>query len=182
MRAPAAKVHGNIFRRAWAVEGGGKGESCEPEGGLMISPSDRILEFLRGLPDTIRENVYAQLVSFLSDTPLWEVTDWEAIVGGLVKPGSSLDAFHAAVAVGGVLDFILARNPSLTTQANTWAARETGSPIIQKVALQGPLRERHFLKARGRWENLRKSSLRSEALHKYEATLMAALMRSTIGR
>ena len=144
----------------------------------VMTPNERIIEFLENLPNTIRDNIYMQIVLFFSkDKLLPPRTDFASVSNSIIIPDdTSLFAnLYAAVTVSGILDFIFSRKTDKSALMIEKIAEEIGSIHLKKIALGIPFQERHFDQARSSWMRLRESHLSLEALHEFRATLLASL-------
>ena len=146
------------------------------------SPSAVISDYLARQPATIKENLVHQIgLLFIRRYPatkeaLKEFLDNAA--NDALNPEEELLAIKGAVMVAAALDHILTRQTVSYGNRLEQIAAKMDSPILMKLALQDPIKQRHLEAARDEWSRLRRSTLSAQALHKYEATLITGAFGS----
>src|SRR5579862_1078361 len=139
---------------------------------MQVEPPDAILEFLAALPDTIRDAACANLLMLVDPVNLnAETPTVEAVTYYLMGQSGSLDVASKVITTTLMLDYVFAFNPYREDYL-TGVADESGDAFIRKLALQGPMKSRHWDSAAGAWAQQRLGGLSNEALRQFQKRLL----------
>lgn len=137
-----------------------------------VTPSGTIQGFLEQLPDTIRENVYAQVAGMVCNRRFDLTEDRSEWLNAYMAEHEQSDrlGFYRSVMIAAALDHIFGRTPlPLGDRAKEFENAE--SLPLRKLALREPLRVRHWEASAAEWSGFRESVLSAESLFEFDATL-----------
>lgn len=144
---------------------------------MAPTPNEEILTFLQSLPATVRPQVYANIIGVFQPQDLGGATDMDGVVVTLLFAAAPMHQAGAAILMAGALDYIFAANRQMDADFLSQLAKEEDAPILEQLALEVPLKGRHFEQAMRDWARLRGSSLSAEALHRFQLAQVSRAIR-----
>jgi len=141
------------------------------------------MSFLRGLPLTIRTEVFLPVIMYAVRTnprPVDTIEDFDPIVDRFLSASGS-QAIAAVLCTIAVLDFSLEDQQSkldnAETALSTLTARDPENLAFQQSHLSFPMRRKHWEQASVDWLHLRQTKLSLQTLQDFEHN---QLMRPTL--
>lgn len=138
-----------------------------------MTPKDEIIKFVDDLPTMVSELVIPQVCLAFGRMLPYDDNDYRAEFIKIFDEMSEDDnGPMACAAILGILDLVLFRDAGFDlVKFNEQMFEKTKNTMFRDKALQEPLLERQFSNAREKLQELRSSSLSTEALHKWKYLL-----------
>ncbi|BAV45284.1 Peptidase M23B [Mesorhizobium loti] len=135
-----------------------------PDNDRPTPPDERLIEFLDGLPVTIRDGVLFRCCFGLEAGDFAELgtIDNLTILKVFLDEHPRHRGYRCAQLIG-VLEIVLVP-PKGNEELNQKIYEETGHEAFRDAAIRAPLNERHFELARQQFAELRRTSLSPEVL------------------
>ncbi|MBB5704323.1 hypothetical protein FHS76_004240 [Ochrobactrum daejeonense] len=138
-----------------------------------MTPKEEIIKFIDDLPTMVSELVIPQVCLAFGRMLPYDDNDYRAEFIKIFDEMSEDDnGPMACAAIIGILDLVLFRDADFDlVKFNEQMFEKTKNTMFRDKALQEPLLERQFSNAREKLQELRSSSLSTEALHKWKSLL-----------
>jgi hypothetical protein len=151
-------------------------------GGMPMTPPELILSFIARQPQPIRDNLYFAVVFPFKGRIGASETDYEQLAKEVLSEGVHTRRFWRALFVVAAMDHHLSRPHDELECAWEYIPEEAKlSQTLTMMHLQAPLRRKYLDAAHAEWLQLRQSNLSSQALHKYEQTLLVLSLDKLLG-
>lgn len=139
-----------------------------------MTPKEEIIKFVDDLPTMVSEVVIPYICLAFGRMLPYEENDYRAEFIKIFDEMSEEDnGPMACAAILGMLDLALFRDPEVDmVKFHEQMLEKTQNPMFRNKALQEPLLDRQFSSAREKLQELRLSSLSTEALHRWKSLLL----------
>jgi hypothetical protein len=146
-----------------------------------MNPAEAAVDFLCGLPDTIRNDILVFVLLFAADLQPGKEIDFRDEIKTRLGETAGLRHFALVLRLVGATDYVLQRQLTVTRInvarlpqiAQTFLGDERLSKHFEQMKLGEPLKRRHVEAAYHSWQALRASSLSNQNLMDFEHSLLS---------
>lgn len=139
----------------------------------LVWPDALLKKFARELPATIKDAVLVRCIGPFGLFALDPNQDYYALFCSIIDDAAPRRRAAECAKLIGVMELALEHSKG-DEEFYSEAAKETGSTILEEMALRAPLRDRHFENARAKFYEMRATVLSSKALYLWQLHLSVA--------